>query len=67
MKQSRTRPDPTHSEWRCIPSSMMSSPGTREDVLRLCTLILRDRHEAEDVLQESILRLVRLAREGETA
>ena len=35
-----------------------------EDVLRLCTLILRDRHEAEDVLQESILRLVRLAREG---
>ncbi len=35
-----------------------------DDVLRLSILILRDRHEAEDVLQESILRLVHLVREG---
>lgn len=34
-----------------------------DDVLRLSVLILRDPDEAEDVLQESILKLVRLVRE----
>lgn len=35
-----------------------------EDVLRTCTLLLRDREEARDVLQEAMLRLVRVVRAG---
>ena len=34
------------------------------DVLRLCELLLRDPEEAKDVLQESMLRLVRVVREN---
>lgn len=34
-----------------------------EDILRLCFYLLRDKQEAEDVLQEALLRLVRLARD----
>lgn len=35
-----------------------------DDVLRLCVLLLADEDEAKDVLQEALLRLVRLARLG---
>ncbi|MFH1742930.1 MAG: RNA polymerase sigma factor [bacterium] len=35
-----------------------------EEVLRLCKLLLRDPEEARDVLQETMLRLVRTVREG---
>lgn len=38
--------------------------GCSEDILRLANLILRDADEARDVLQESVLRLIRQAREG---
>ncbi len=34
------------------------------DVLRLCELLLRDPEEAKDVLQESMLRLVRVVRQN---
>ncbi len=35
-----------------------------DELLRSCTLLLRDREEARDVLQEAMLRLVRVVRAG---
>jgi RNA polymerase sigma-70 factor, ECF subfamily len=62
-----------HSSNDLLPRMMAGDPSSfrdaiawyADDVLRLSFFLLRDRCEAEDVLQETMLRLTRQAKRGE--